>query len=232
MFGNVPAMQQNMQQNMQQDMQQNLQGDAQRLAWTQERAQRAAEQGNYIYVPKTGRTLLLAGTHRMWNRPEPANIIYHSGYRIAGTPNDVQNALLQAGVDRQTIDQVLATSLAANNYNTNMQQVYNDTLASDLNIREQHRNKMEPIKKAKVDTVKYNALIHELEILSNYMRQARNAPREQYDRDLIAGYRLFLNDLRQLRTTVFRNKMELAMALGYTSDDEEEDEEEEVDRDD
>lgn len=115
----------------------NVVGGQQRLVWTPEKAQRAAERGVYIVVP-SGTRRFLRGANRSWNLPREANIIFHSGYRIAGQPEDV----IQAGVDENTIQQVIQTSFNAQNVQGEMAVQFAQALAQDEGQNAARRDEM------------------------------------------------------------------------------------------
>lgn len=119
----------------------NVVGGQQRLVWTPEKAQRAAERGVYIVVP-SGTRRFLRGANRSWNLPREANIIFHSRYRIAGQPEDVIQALRQAGVDENTIQQVIQTSFNAQNVQGEMAVQFAQALAQDEGQNAARRDEM------------------------------------------------------------------------------------------
>lgn len=90
--------------------------------WSPELANRANEKGQFIRVGGTKQTTkrFLSGAPRRWASadPEENQTIFHTGYRITGTPQNVRLALQYAGIDNATIDQVLASSITRDNYTT------------------------------------------------------------------------------------------------------------------
>jgi hypothetical protein len=62
------------------------------------------------------------------HNPEEHNTIFHTGYRITGTPENVHAALALAGVSLADIQQVLVTSITRDNYNTTMADVFKQEL--------------------------------------------------------------------------------------------------------
>lgn len=103
----------------------------QNLKWTLEKANTAYDKLYFISVPR-GTTLKLGGATRMW-QTNPG-IVYAIGYRIAGTPLAIREALQLGGVDTQTINEILATAISVNNYQGEMKQLYDQELA-DLTRR-------------------------------------------------------------------------------------------------
>ncbi|CAH6418185.1 Hypothetical protein HVR_LOCUS54 [uncultured virus] len=101
------------------------------MVWTLDRAQKAAERGYYIMVPVLGyRTLKSA--EKVWSKSESKDDIYHPTFRITGAPEDVIKALQTAQISKSTIEEVLATSISNNNYQSNFKALYEQTLNSDL----------------------------------------------------------------------------------------------------
>lgn len=97
--------------------------------WSAASAKNAAEKGSFIRVG--GNTIsrrYLSGAARSWQKDDSEDI-YHTGYRITGTPEDVRTALTYAGVSSSDIDKVLKSSITRHNFETSMKETYNQELA-------------------------------------------------------------------------------------------------------
>lgn len=101
------------------------------LAWNPEKGLEAEQQGYFIYVP-SGRKVYLSDAVAMWNDPETENIMFHTGYRIAGDIFDINRTLHANNIPEQTIGDVIQTSIDSENYLGNLAQIYQTTLAQDL----------------------------------------------------------------------------------------------------
>jgi hypothetical protein len=100
--------------------------------WSQKTAEKAAEKNAFIRVG--GQTVSLrhlSGAKRKWSSVDPAEngSIFHTGYRITGTPAAVAQALRYAGVAEDAIQQVLATAITPQNYQTTMAGEYDAEIA-------------------------------------------------------------------------------------------------------
>jgi len=60
------------------------------------------------------------------------DILFHTGYRIVGSPDDISVALSNSNISPLDIQEVLLTSISFSNYNTDMSSVYHDELHSYL----------------------------------------------------------------------------------------------------
>lgn len=100
--------------------------------WSQGAAQKALEKGLFLRVggPQVTRRFL-SGAKRSWasTKPEENQTIFHTEYRITGTPEAVRTALQYAGVDAATINAVLATAISSANYTTTAADLYNQEIA-------------------------------------------------------------------------------------------------------
>ena len=132
------------------------------LPWTQEKFQQAAERGYYIGVPR-GLRFLLSGAPRVWSDRETRDFYYNSGYRIVGTPADIQTALTRAGIPRATIDEVLRTSFTRNNYQTTMRDAFQQALNPDMTL---HRGNADQREAASNQAI--------INILNMYIDDAKN----------------------------------------------------------
>ena len=96
------------------------------LKWTPEAAEAARKAAKFIRVTsKPGASLTtryFTGSDRSWGSddPEENRTVFHTGYRISGTPENIQLALRYAGVPDDQIDQILASAITKDNYQTTM----------------------------------------------------------------------------------------------------------------
>lgn len=100
--------------------------------WTPEKAEIAGRKQQYIGVPRGTRRHLL-GAQNVWTTNR--DVLYHTGYRITGTEQDIRDALMRAGINPVDIDNVIATSISANNYNTTMNDIYLQALQDENELR-------------------------------------------------------------------------------------------------
>jgi hypothetical protein len=108
------------------------------LAWTREKAIEAQEQGYFIYVP-SGKKIYLSDAVAMWNDDETVNVMFHTGYRIAGDIFDINTALRANSISEQIIGNIIQTSINSENYSGDLAQLYQTTLAEDQIKRIQPR---------------------------------------------------------------------------------------------
>jgi len=91
--------------------------------WSAEAAKKAGDKSAFIRVGGTQVTKrFLSGARRSWTstKPEEQQTIFHTTYRITGTPENVRAALTYAGVSPDQIQQVLDTAITRDNFNTTM----------------------------------------------------------------------------------------------------------------
>jgi hypothetical protein len=103
--------------------------------WSLEAANRARQKGSFIRVGGQGTTRrFLSGAKRSWASTDPAEnrTVFHTGYRITGTPENINIALTYAGVAADQINQVLASVITSENWNTTMA----DEVAKELALRD------------------------------------------------------------------------------------------------
>ena len=88
--------------------------------WTPERAMKDLLEG-YFYrvgpIKRRIRSRLLAVAPKLWasSDPDETDVIYHTGYRITGTVEDVITTLRYAGITEETIDDIIAQSITKDN---------------------------------------------------------------------------------------------------------------------
>jgi hypothetical protein len=95
--------------------------------WSTDAMAKAGAKGAFLRVggAQVSRRFL-SGATRSWKSLDPAEntTIFHTGYRITGTPEAVQIALRYAGIPENTIAEVLATSITRDNFGTTMSEEY------------------------------------------------------------------------------------------------------------
>lgn len=93
--------------------------------WNIKRAARAVD--GHFFISKIGEILSpLSIERKMQQNPD---LIYHTGYRIVGTPSEVIQMLRNAGIYEDTINDILATAITSENYN---QEPYKSMIADDI----------------------------------------------------------------------------------------------------
>jgi hypothetical protein len=99
--------------------------------WSADAAEKARQKGAFLRVggAQVSRRFL-SGARRSWGstKPEENQTIFHTGFRITGTPDAVSMALQYAGVSAQQIQEVLQTSINRDNFATTMA----DTVRQEL----------------------------------------------------------------------------------------------------
>ena len=86
------------------------------MRWTQEAANKAAQNHQYIKVgPKPG-YLLLSGAPGRWKKPETAGDVYVPTLRVAGNPAVIRQLFIGLGVPAADIDAHLARAYTVANY--------------------------------------------------------------------------------------------------------------------
>lgn len=100
--------------------------------WSADAAEKARTKGAFLRVggPQVTRRYL-SGVKRSWTsaKPEENQTIFHTGYRITGTPDAIRTALQYAGVPHDQIEDVIATAITRDNYETTKAQEVADELA-------------------------------------------------------------------------------------------------------
>lgn len=95
--------------------------------WSTNSFQDAESKLEFIMVTDVGRSRVsITDAYTLW-QINP-NIIFQTGYRIAGTPEDIETSLLPLGISTNEIDNLINTSINSDNYNTEMASVYNDEI--------------------------------------------------------------------------------------------------------
>jgi len=79
------------------------------LPWSIVKARKAALDRQFIRVPD-GKNVVMSS---LFNKP---NILYHTGYRIAGTAEEIAKALHKVHIDDNTIQTILNTAISSENY--------------------------------------------------------------------------------------------------------------------
>lgn len=98
------------------------------MAWSLPAAETAQEKHEFIMVTK-GYTprVNMTDAHRIWM--DNNSVVFQTGYRIAGTAEDITDALLAANVAQEDIVDLLNTSITVDNYSNEMKSVYNEEIA-------------------------------------------------------------------------------------------------------
>lgn len=65
------------------------------------------------------------------------NLIFHTGYRIAGLAQEVTATLAKAGIDPQTINTVISTAITRDNYYNSSKEFYDDEIRKYLEWKRQ-----------------------------------------------------------------------------------------------
>ena len=94
------------------------------MKWDQAAANKAKENHQYIKIgPKPG-YLLLSGAPGRWRKPETAGDVYVPSLRVAGNPAVIRQLFIGLGVPAASIDQHLAQSYTAANFETTMKAAF------------------------------------------------------------------------------------------------------------
>lgn len=94
------------------------------MKWTQEAANKAAQNHQYIKVGDKPGFLLLSGAPGRWKKAETAGDVYVPSLRVAGNPALIRQMFIGLGVDSRVLDQHLAQAYTAANYNTTMKAAF------------------------------------------------------------------------------------------------------------
>jgi hypothetical protein len=86
------------------------------MRWTQDAANKAAQNHQYIKIGTKPGHLLLSGAPGRWKKPETAGDVYVPSLRVAGNPAMIRQLFIGLGVPAGTIDQHLANAYTAQNY--------------------------------------------------------------------------------------------------------------------
>src|SRR5680860_1078584 len=90
------------------------------MRWSADAAAKAKENHQYIKVgPKSG-FLLLSGAPARWKKPETSGEIYVPSLRVAGQPAAIRQLFLSLGVPANVVEQHLAASYNAGNFEAAM----------------------------------------------------------------------------------------------------------------
>lgn len=85
------------------------------VTWTHESMKDAAIHHEFIMVSPYGASRVnIADAQILWMKNP--NVVFQTGYRIAGTPEDITNDLTQQQISAESIQQVLDSSLSSTNY--------------------------------------------------------------------------------------------------------------------
>lgn len=81
-------------------------------AWNLVKATNATKKSYFISAKNGGRLVILSAPKKWQIQP---STLYHTGYRIAGTPEEIRNALTLAKIDSDTINNILTTAISSQN---------------------------------------------------------------------------------------------------------------------
>lgn len=97
----------------------------------------AAERQEFVVVtPGHLSRTYLSNSAQLWS--VVPRMVFHTGYRIAGTPEEVRDALRSEGISDNTIAEVLNTAISKNNYqHASINQLYGDEMARYQRWRKQ-----------------------------------------------------------------------------------------------
>lgn len=106
--------------------------------WSAEAANKAAQKGQFIRVSQgnPGKRSL-SGANRTWASTDPSvnQTVFSTQYRISGTPDNIRQALRYANVPEEQINQVLATAITKDNFQTTMKAAYDQEIANYQNLK-------------------------------------------------------------------------------------------------
>ena len=97
--------------------------------WTPQTFDDAARRFQFIMVTPPGPSrVYIIDAQRIWmNNPA---IVFHTGYRIAGIPDDISASLSSSGVSQEDINNILESVITYDNYQHEMSQGYSDEISS------------------------------------------------------------------------------------------------------
>jgi len=95
--------------------------------WTLQALEDAKNKHQFIMVTPIGLPRVsIVNAQMLWTRNP--DIIFQTGYRIAGTKQDITNTLLPLGVNEADLQNLFDTAITVENYNTSMAPVYKEEL--------------------------------------------------------------------------------------------------------
>lgn len=100
------------------------------MKWSQEAANKAAEQHHYIKVGDKAGHLLLSGAAGRWNQAQNAGDVYVPSLRVAGSPQKIRELFAGLGVPAVTVNQHLAAAYTKDNVKTTMKANFDAELAA------------------------------------------------------------------------------------------------------
>lgn len=103
--------------------------------WSVDAGTKAGAKGAFLRVGGQQVTRrFLSGAKRSWASVDPAEnqTVFHTGYRITGTPENIRTALNYAGLGADQIAQILASVITRDNWQTTMA----EEVQRELNLRE------------------------------------------------------------------------------------------------
>jgi hypothetical protein len=95
--------------------------------WTLELMEDAKAKHQFIMVTNVGLSrVYIIDVHRLWMiNPR---IVFQTGYRIAGTPEDIRSVLIVQGITDEDIQALIESSITTDNYTNTMSPIYNDEI--------------------------------------------------------------------------------------------------------
>ena len=89
--------------------------------WTLEEMNDAKAKNQFIFVsPEGSSRVTINDATNFWNI-DPT-IIFQTGYRIAGTPDNITYELLQQGIQEDAIQELLSSAITSDNFLTDLHQ--------------------------------------------------------------------------------------------------------------
>lgn len=97
--------------------------------WSIENMDDAKRKWEFIIVSSPSDTRVnIVDVHRLWTyNPQ---ILFQTGYRIAGTPEDITNNLKASGTSDEDINALIASSITSSNYYNTMKEIYDSEVKS------------------------------------------------------------------------------------------------------
>lgn len=85
----------------------------------------------FVYIGN-GYSLIISilDANKYWTKDR--NILFHTGYRIAGTQEDIEPVLMQNDINEKEITKILDTAVTYNNYTDEYKEVYDDEVVNYL----------------------------------------------------------------------------------------------------
>lgn len=103
-------------------------------SWSLSEMEAAKRSSQFVFVTETNNSMSnMTQATKMWvSSPE---VIYQTGYRIAGSPQDIAAELQSLGIFKADIDNLVATAVNNTNYQTSMAALYHQEILAYKNFR-------------------------------------------------------------------------------------------------